>query len=135
MSFTVPSGELELRASRASGPGGQHVNKAATRIEVVWDVAASPTLSDTQRRLILTRLANRIDKEGKLHVVSDEHRSQWRNREAATARLETLVHDALKPRKRRRKTKPSRAAREKRLREKRERADKKRRRGPAGLDE
>ena len=135
MTFAVPADELEFRASRASGPGGQHVNKSATRIEVLWDVAASPSLSDAQRRTILTKLANRIDGDGVLHVASEKHRSQLRNREAATERLQDLVRKALAPRKKRRKTAPPRSAKEKRLREKRERAEKKKHRGPIGTDE
>lgn len=135
MAFTIPPGELAFRASRSGGPGGQHVNKAATKVEVSWNVAQSPTLSDEQRQRVLTRLANRIDNSGNLHVASEEHRSQWRNREAATERLQALVREALKPRKRRKKTKPSRAAKERRLRQKRVRAEKKRQRGPLRPDE
>lgn len=135
MAFTIPPGELAFRASRSGGPGGQHVNKAATKVEVLWNVVASPALSDEQRQRLLTRLANRIDKDGNLHVASEQHRSQWRNREAATERLERLVRAAIKPPKRRKKTRPSRAAREKRLQEKRARAEKKRRRGPPRPDD
>lgn len=135
MALTIPPGELAFRASRSGGPGGQHVNKAATKVEVLWNVVESPTLSEEQRQRVLTRLANRIDKDGNLHVASEEHRSQWRNREAATKRLHALVREALKPRKRRKKTRPSRAAKEKRLREKRARAETKRRRGAVEPDE
>lgn len=135
MAFTIPADELDFRASRSGGPGGQHVNKAATKVEVLWNVAESPSLSEEQRLRIRKRLANRIDKHGVLHVASEEQRSQLRNREAATARLQELVRRAIKPPKRRKKTKPSKAAREKRLREKRARAERKRQRGPVRPDE
>lgn len=134
MAFTVPLSELRFRPSRASGPGGQHVNKAATRVEVTWDVAHSESLSDTQRERLLHRLRNRIDARGVLHVKADDHRSQWRNRQAAVARLNTLVGEALKTRRPRKKTKPPRAAVERRLAEKRRRADTKRGRRPPDPD-
>lgn len=135
MRFTVPVGELEFRASRSGGPGGQHVNKTATKVEVLWDVASSPALTDDQRRRLLERLASRIDSRGVLHVTSEEHRSQLKNREAATGRLHVLVRQALIVPKRRKKTKPTKAAREKRLHEKKQRSERKRQRGPIEPDE
>lgn len=131
MPYVVPDSELRFRVSRARGPGGQHVNKTSTRVEAVWDVRASPSLSDDQRHRVLDKLARRIDRRGRLRVASDEHRSQKRNRDEATARLRELVAGALRLRKPRKKTKPSRAAIERRLQEKRERALKKERRRPA----
>jgi len=128
MTFLVPDSELEIRATRAGGPGGQHVNKASTRVEVVWDVAASPSLTADQRALLQQRLASRLDRRGRLRVVADEHRSQLRNREAAVGRLKALVAGALRPRKRRVPTKPTAASRERRIDEKRRRGEKKRER-------
>ncbi len=130
MTFAIPEHELEIRATRAGGPGGQHVNKASTRVEVVWDVAASPNLTEEQRAFLLERLASRLDRRGRLRVVADEHRSQLRNREAARERLEALVAGALRPRKRRIPTKPTAASMQRRLDEKRRRTTRKRSRKP-----
>lgn len=127
--------ELSFRATRSGGPGGQHVNTSATRVELRWNVAESPSLSDEQRRRLLERLGSRIDARGYLRVVADERRSQLRNREAAVARLNSLVSDALKQLKKRKKTRPPRAAAEKRLDEKRHRGNVKRDRRPVDQDD
>ena len=116
------------QTSRSSGPGGQHVNKTETRVEVVWDVGASPTLTDGQRERLMRKLGTRIDGLGRLRVASQEHRSQTRNRDAAVAALHKLVRDALEVPKPREPTKPSRAARERRLKEKLAKSEKKQRR-------
>jgi ribosome-associated protein len=129
--YTVPETELEIRATRAGGPGGQHVNKAATRIEVVWDVATSPSLTDEKRSRLLARLASRLDRRGRLRVVSDASRSQRRNLETAVERLREAVRRALHVPKPRKPTRPSKAAVERRLETKKRRATKKKeRRGP-----
>jgi ribosome-associated protein len=130
MTFTIPLDELSFRATRSGGPGGQHVNTSATRVEVRWNVMRSPSLSDEQRQRLLERLETRIDARGYIRVVSDERRSQLRNRQAAVERLNSLVADALKPRKKRKKTRPPRGADEKRLEGKRRRGDVKRDRRP-----
>jgi ribosome-associated protein len=135
MVFTVPPGELKIRASRAGGPGGQHVNTSATRVEVRWNVATSASLTDSERAMLLEKLKSRIDTRGVLRVVADQRRSQQRNRDAAIERLNSLVRGALKRRRPRKKTKPSRAAVERRLAEKRRRADTKQHRRPVGPDE
>jgi ribosome-associated protein len=135
MNFTIPDDEIVLRASRSSGPGGQHVNTSATRVEARWNVRDSPSLSDTDRAWLLQRLAGRLDRAGVLRVVSSEQRSQLQNRAAAVARLRETVATALVRPKRRRKTKPSRAAEEARLTRKRRRADVKRRRRTVDPDE
>jgi ribosome-associated protein len=127
--FSLPRSELRFRASRSGGPGGQHVNTAATRIQLSWDVAGSPSLSERRRQLLLARLAPRLDQEGVLQLAADNHRSQHRNREEAVERLAALLADALRPRKERKATRPPRAAKEKRLREKKQRADVKKLRG------
>jgi len=130
--YVVPEAELEIRATRAGGPGGQHVNKASTRIEVVWDIGRSPTLSDAQRARLLTTLEPRLDTRGRLRVVSDATRSQRRNLEAAIERLRELVLEALKVPKPRKATRPSRAGVAGRLEAKRRQAARKReRRRPA----
>jgi ribosome-associated protein len=126
--YIVPEAELEIRATRAGGPGGQHVNKTSTRIEVVWDVAASPSLTDEQRSRLLARLAPRLDSRGRLRVVSDASRSQRRNLEAAVERLRETVQRALHVPKPRKPTRPSKAAVERRLETKKRRAAKKQKR-------
>jgi ribosome-associated protein len=126
MVFTIPVHELEFRATRARGPGGQHVNKASTRVEVVWDLGRSAVLSDAQRARLLARLASRIDGHGRLRVVSDASRSQRRNLETAVERLHELVREALRVPRVRRPTRPTRASVERRLEAKRRRARQKR---------
>lgn len=135
MPFTIPDTELSFRTSRAGGPGGQHVNKTSTRVEVVWDVAGSKSLTDDERERLCGKLASRLSTKGRLRVVSDRYRSQQRNREDAVARLHALVRRALEVPKRRKKTRPSKAAVEQRLREKRARSDRKRQRDPVRDDE
>lgn len=125
-SLAIPRWELEYRASRAGGAGGQHVNTSSTRIELLWNVARSTALDDAQRARVSARLATRIDGEGWLRVVSSARRSQQQNREAADARLAELVRGALVVQKRRRPTKPTRASKEARIRTKRKRSETKR---------
>jgi ribosome-associated protein len=132
----LPLAELEYRASRSGGPGGQHVNTSSTRIEVWWDVASSPTLSDDQRAQLLERLGSRLDSSGRLRLVSSGTRSQLRNREDVTERLQSVVAAALAVRKKRKATRPSRAAKAARLEAKRRRAAiKRRRRAPGQSDD
>ncbi len=128
----LPISELEYLASRSGGPGGQHVNTSSTRIEVWWDVANSPSLDPEQRAQLLQRLHARLDSAGRLRVVSSGTRSQLRNREDATERLRVVVAAALAIRKKRKPTKPSRAAKVARLEAKRRRAATKRHRRPPG---
>lgn len=131
----VPFAELEFRATRSGGPGGQHVNTSSTRVEVTWDVAASPALREDQRHRLLVRLASRLDSTGKLRLVSSGTRSQLRNREDVTERLREVVAQALVIPKARKRTRPTRAAKAARLESKRRRAATKRdRRPPRGED-
>ena len=123
---SIPRWELEYRASRAGGAGGQHVNTSSTRIELLWNVARSVALDDERRTRVAARLATRIDGEGWLRVVASARRSQQQNREAAEARLVELVRGALVVQKRRRPTRPTRASQEKRIQEKRKRSETKR---------
>ncbi|HEU5305449.1 MAG TPA: alternative ribosome rescue aminoacyl-tRNA hydrolase ArfB [Gemmatimonadales bacterium] len=131
----IPLSELDYRASRSSGPGGQHVNTSSTRIEVWWDVARSSALSPEQRGQLLDRLAPRLDSSGRLRLVSSGSRSQLRNREDVTERLQKVVAAALAVRKQRKPTKPSRAAKAARLEAKRRRSATKQRRGPVREEE
>jgi ribosome-associated protein len=126
----VPFAELEFRATRSGGPGGQHVNTSSTRVEVTWDVANSPALSEDQRQWLLVRLASRLDSTGRLRLVSSGTRSQLRNREDVTERLREVVAQALVVPKPRKRTRPSRAAKAARLESKRRRAATKRDRRP-----
>lgn len=125
-SVSVARSELEYRATRSGGPGGQHVNTSSTRIELTWDVGASPSITDEQRAVIRDRLANRIDERGVLRLTSSGSRSQYQNREDVTDRFARLIADALRVRKPRKKTKPPRAAKEARLKAKKKRSDAKR---------
>lgn len=124
----IPLSELQYRASRSGGPGGQHVNTSSTRVEVSWDVAGSPSLSQEQRNRLLQQLATRLDTTGQLRLVSSGSRSQSRNKDDVTERLKSTVAAALVVRKKRRATKPSRAAKAARLEAKRKRAATKRQR-------
>jgi ribosome-associated protein len=118
---SISPAELDFRFSRSSGPGGQHVQKTSTRVELLFHVANSPSLDERQRAQVLERLAGYIDSEGILHLVSQSERSQLRNREEVVARFQALMRRALKRRKRRKRTKPTAASREKRLRKKKRR--------------
>jgi len=121
-SLEIPESELTFTATRSSGPGGQHVNKTATRITLRFDVARSPSLSAEQRQRILERLATRVSGEGILSVVSQRHRSQARNRQAALERFVDLLRAALARARSRTPTRATAASRERRVREKKERA-------------
>jgi len=122
----LPLSEVELRFSRSSGPGGQHANTAETRVEAVFDVSASAALTEHQKRRVLAR-AGPV-----LRAVAQDERSQWRNRELALERLVEQLRAALKVARRRVPTKPSRAAKERRLETKRRRAATKKLRRPPG---
>lgn len=116
--LTIPTAELTWRFSRASGPGGQGVNTADSRVELSWDVAGSAVLSEAQRARLVERLAKRLT-DGVITVVASEHRAQLANREAALGRLAAVVADALAPPSPpRRPTRPTRGSQERRLRAK-----------------
>ena len=118
----IPRAELSARASRAGGAGGQHVNTSSTRIELLWNPTTSRALGDGERARIVATLAARLDASGNVRVVASNHRSQRQNREAAESRLAELVRQALTIPKARRKTKPTRASKEKRLEGKKRRS-------------
>ena len=123
--LTIPARELVVRATRSGGPGGQHVNTSATRVEVVWNVARTAALDAEQRDRVLARLGRRLDGEGNLRVVASESRSQRHNRDAAALRLAAVVARALMVPARRRPTRPTAAARRERLEAKRRRSERK----------
>lgn len=128
--LTIPESELSWRFSRSSGPGGQGVNTADSRVELVWDAAGSTVLTPHQRERLLDRLSGRLV-NGVLTIAASEHRAQLRNRDAARERLATLVGEALRPpAPPRRATKPSRGSKERRLTAKKQRTDVKRLRKP-----
>jgi ribosome-associated protein len=131
--LTIDPDELVFRYSTSQGPGGQHVNRSATRVTLGYDVAQSPSLTEDQRERLLRRLASRLDKRGVLQLHSQTSRSQTENRAAVIARLQTLLAGALKEPRRRHKTRPTRAAIEQRLATKRRRSliKRQRRMGPA----
>lgn len=126
--LAIPRTELTYRASRAGGPGGQHVNTSSTRIELLWDLNGSTVIDDDQRDRLRIKLSARLDAEGKVRVVASDRRSQKQNRLAADERLAALVRHALIIPKKRRPTKPTRAAKERRLSEKKRRGERKRER-------
>jgi ribosome-associated protein len=123
-SVSIPRSEIELRFSRSSGPGGQHAQKSDTRVEAVFDVEASSALTEAQKRRVLAK-AGPV-----LRAVAQDERSQWRNRELALERLADGLRAALKVQRKRKPTKPSKTAVERRLETKRRRAATKRLRRP-----
>jgi len=116
----IPADEIELRASRSSGPGGQHANVTASRVEAVFEIDPSRSLTDEQKTRLRSRFGPRVT------AVAQDTRSQLRNRELAVERLQERINAALRPRKRRRPTRPTRAAKERRLQAKRRRSEIKR---------
>ena len=119
---TIPVDEIDLTFLASGGPGGQHANKAATKVVLSWDLEGSRALGPRQKQRVRTALRSRIDSAGVLRLSSDKYRSQLRNREDVTRRLADVVARALLPVKARRATTPTAAARDRRLRAKRERS-------------
>ncbi len=111
--------EFEFSASRSSGPGGQNVNKVSTKIELRFDVQKSNLLDDSEKQIIIKKLSKKINLKGELIIVSQSERSQLKNKERATERFYLLINKALSPEKKRIKTAPTQASKEKRLEEKR----------------
>jgi ribosome-associated protein len=121
-SVSLPRSEIDFRYSRSSGPGGQHAQKSDTRVEAIFDVEPSAALTDAQKRRV-TAKAGPV-----LRAIAQDERSQWRNRELATERLVDQLREALRVPRRRRPTKPTKAAVERRLEQKRRRSKRKRQR-------
>lgn len=129
----IPDYELWYTASRSGGPGGQHVNTTSSKITLHWSPADSGVLTDDQKQRVLRRLGNRINKDGVLMIDASEHRSQHRNKEIAQERLADLIRRALAPRKRRKRTRPTRGSIERRLKAKRITAERKKTRSKVDL--
>jgi ribosome-associated protein len=125
-SVVIPVAEIELRFSRSSGPGGQHANTSETRVEALFDVESSSALTDLQKRRVLTKAGPT------LRAVAQDERSQLRNRELATERLAEQLRAALKVERKRVPTRPSKAAKERRLESKKRRGETKKLRRPHG---
>jgi ribosome-associated protein len=126
---TIPRAEIELRASRSSGPGGQHANVTASRVEAVFEIADSAALSDEQKRRLAARHGERVT------AVAQDARSQARNRELALERLREKLAAGREIPRERRPTRPGRSAKERRLESKRRRSERKRARRPPPIDE
>jgi len=127
-SVCIPLSEISFTFSRSSGKGGQHVNKVNSRVTLWFDLAASRSLTEEQKKLIRQRLAGRINKQGMLQIDADRRRSQGANREDALSRFSSLLRAALHVNRARRKTKPSRGAKKKRLQQKKQRSQLKKQR-------
>ncbi|MGZ5340374.1 MAG: alternative ribosome rescue aminoacyl-tRNA hydrolase ArfB [Solirubrobacterales bacterium] len=127
--LSIPLSEIEMRASRSSGPGGQHANVTASRVEAVFDVESSQALSDEQRFRLLNRVGTRVD------AVAQDARGQARNRRLALERLADKIAAGLEIQAKRRPTRPGRGAKERRLEQKRRRSRQKRQRGKPSLDD
>ncbi len=121
--LSIPLQEIRFRFSRSGGPGGQHVNKTETRVELLFDVRSSPSLSDKQREQIENKLGSRISADGILSVVAQGSRSQSRNREIALVRFRELLQKAIQKTKKRIPTKPGKISAEKRIQKKKRRGE------------
>ena len=121
----IPVQEVELRGITGGGPGGQHVNRSATRVSLRWNVATTRALRDEQRARVMQKLGSRIDADGALRIVAGEYRSQLQNRRAAIERLVSILSRALVVQAPRKATRPTRGSVERRLDEKRARSERK----------
>jgi len=133
--LAIPEEEVSFATSRSGGPGGQNVNKLETRVALRFDLAGSSSLSEEQKARLRERLATRITKEGILQVTSQRHRTQGANREAAVERFAELLRDNLREEAPRKRTRPSRAAKARRLDAKRRHSQRKKdRAAPSSRD-
>ena len=133
-SVKIPVAELHFQFVRSSGPGGQHVNRSATQVELTFDLAGSPSLDDAQKERVGAALKSYVDQSGVLRLTSQLSRSQWRNRQDVMVRFVELMRRALRVPKKRRSTRPTAASQERRLDTKRRRSKVKRERRPAPMD-
>ncbi len=120
--LTIPAGELSIAFARSGGPGGQNVNKVSSKVDLRWNPTTSAALTDDDRARLLEKLANRLTTDGELIVTSTLTRDQVKNRDDAASKLALIVRAALHREKARRATKPSRAAKRRRVEGKRHRA-------------
>lgn len=134
-SLTIPDDELHFSAARASGPGGQHVNKTSTAVTLTFDVVNSPSLSDYQRARIMNKLGHRISRQGLLRITAQDTRSQTKNKASTVERFTTLLKQALKTTALRKKTRPTLASKRRRLDTKKRRSSIKRSRGRVSRDD
>lgn len=132
---SIPLAELTFQFSTSGGPGGQHANRSATKVTLLFDIRRSPSLDDQARQRLLDNLANKVDKNGVLHLQAQDTRSQKQNRELAISRLIALLSEALAEPKQRKKVKPSAKAHKKRLKEKKKQSQLKQERGQDWLDD
>lgn len=121
--ITIPDECIEYAFSRSSGPGGQNVNKVSTRVTVIFDLAGCGALGEDQKQRIRQAAGSALDKNGRLHVSSQQYRSQWSNRVAALEKLKAVLDKALRPRKKRKKTRVPKGAIERRLAAKKRRSE------------
>jgi ribosome-associated protein len=128
-SVAIPLGELHFEFVRSGGPGGQHVNKVATRVDLVFNVRASRVLSDPLKQAILEGLKSRVDSSGTLRITAQTSRSQWQNRQDVVRKFAALLASALAPRRKRVATAPTRGSRTRRRVAKEGRSNLKRLRG------
>ncbi len=119
---SIPLAELQFRFATGGGPGGQHANRRATKVRLLFDVAQSPALDEATRQRLMQRLENRLDQRGVLQIDAQESRSQFQNRAAALERFRDVMRDALAEEVERKPTKPTRAAKRRRLIEKKKRS-------------
>jgi len=133
-SLSIPRTELDVRVSRSSGAGGQHVNKTSSRVEIFWNIVGSRAISEEHRARLREKLASRLTTEGSIRVVASDMRSQSRNRELAEERLAEMVRRALIVPRKRKATRPTRAAKEARLDSKKRHSTKKRDRRNTVID-
>jgi ribosome-associated protein len=131
---TIPESELRFEFSRSGGPGGQHVNKVSTRVDLVFDLDGSPSLDESQKEMIRVRLGARIDSSGSIRISARESRSQWQNRRQVVAKFQKLLQHALTVRKRRVASKPTAGSRERRVSAKKRRSQTKSFRGRVSPD-
>ncbi len=129
--LAIPDEEVSFTTSRSGGPGGQNVNKLETRVTLRFDLAGTASLTEEQKARLRERLATRITRDGVFQVTSQKHRSQGANRDAAVERFAELIRENLREEAPRKKTRPSRAAKARRVEEKRRQGQRKRDRGSA----
>jgi ribosome-associated protein len=133
--IAIPRGEVRFSFVRSSGPGGQNVNKVASKAVLRWSIATSQAISDEVRSRLLARYARRINDRGELVLTSQRYRDQARNVDDCLEKMRQLIASAAKTPRLRKRTRPSKAARQARLAEKRSTSEKKRRRTPPNVDD